>query len=45
MLAEQPLEVPLTAIGQFIAEPGLWAHGEGGGRTRLAPQGWQHEFH
>ena len=25
MLTEQPLGVPLTDIGEFVAEPGLWS--------------------
>jgi thiamine-monophosphate kinase len=45
MLAEQPLGVPLTAIGQFVAEPGLWQVGGAGNRIALVPRGYQHEFH
>ena len=30
MLAEQPVGVPLTEIGQFVAEPGLWLEDAGG---------------
>ena len=37
MLAEQPLGVPLTAIGEFIAEPGLWQREGDGPRPPLAP--------
>ena len=44
MLAEQPLATPLTAIGEFIAEPGLWQRQATGPRTPLAPRGWEHEF-
>ena len=44
MLADQPLEVPLTAIGQFIAEPGLWQADAAGNRARLVPRGYQHEL-
>jgi thiamine-monophosphate kinase len=44
MLAEQPLQVPLTAIGRFVTEPGLWEALADGGQRRLAPQGWQHQF-
>ena len=44
MLAEQPLEVPLTVIGEFIAEPGVWQAGADGLRLPLVPRGWQHEF-
>ncbi len=44
MLAEQPLAVPLTQIGEFIREPGLW-QADAGGRIRpLVPKGYQHEF-
>ena len=44
MLAEQPLGVPLTAIGQFVAEPGLWQVDAAGHRVPLVPRGYQHEF-
>jgi thiamine-monophosphate kinase len=43
-LAEQPLGVPLTEIGRFVAERGLWQLDESGGRRPLAPQGYLHEF-
>jgi thiamine-monophosphate kinase len=44
MLAEQPLGVPLTAIGEFVAQPGLWQR-EGSGALRpLSPRGWQHQL-
>ncbi|MDH3716871.1 MAG: thiamine-phosphate kinase [Planctomycetota bacterium] len=41
MLAEQPLAVPLTRVGEFIVEPGLWQQ-EGDQRTRLQPLGYEH---
>jgi thiamine-monophosphate kinase len=44
MLAEQPLDVPLTAIGQFIPQRGLWQVDAGGHHVPLAPSGFQHEF-
>ena len=44
MLAEQPLGVPLTSIGQFVAEPGLWQEDARGQRRPLARRGYQHEF-
>ena len=44
MVAEQPLGVPLSVIGQFLAEPGLWQTDAAGGRRALRPAGWQHEF-
>ena len=44
MLADQPLAVPLTSIGQFVEEPGLWQTDARGGRLPLVPRGYQHEF-
>jgi thiamine-monophosphate kinase len=44
MLADQPLEVPLTAIGRFVAEAGLWQADAQGGRQKLAPRGWEHRL-
>lgn len=42
MLAEQPLQVSLTDIGEFVAEPGLWLQETGVGRRPFVPRGWQH---
>ena len=42
MLAEQPLCVPLTDIGEYTAEPGLWQSNAAGERRPLAPRGWEH---
>ncbi|HEY4312492.1 MAG TPA: thiamine-phosphate kinase [Pirellulales bacterium] len=42
MLADQPLDVPLTAIGQFVADRGLWQVDKHGATTPLAPRGFQH---
>jgi thiamine-monophosphate kinase len=44
MLSEQPLSVPLTDIGEFVAEPGLWVQEAGGGRRPLTPRGWEHNL-
>jgi thiamine-monophosphate kinase len=44
MLAEQPLGVPLTEIGRFVAERGLWQLDESGRRQPLAPRGYLHKF-
>jgi thiamine-monophosphate kinase len=44
LLAEQPLDVPLTAIGEFIIEPGLWQREGKGPRRPLVPRGWEHQF-
>lgn len=42
VLGERPLDAPLTAIGEFVAEPGLWALDASGKREPLAPRGWVH---
>ncbi|NQT12538.1 MAG: thiamine-monophosphate kinase, partial [Planctomycetes bacterium] len=44
MLAEQPLDVPLTSIGEFIPEQGLWQVDARGRELPLLPSGYQHEF-
>jgi thiamine-monophosphate kinase len=44
MLAEQPLSMPLTDIGEFVAEPGLWIREAGGDRRPLTPRGWEHNL-
>jgi thiamine-monophosphate kinase len=44
MLADQPLDVPLTSIGEFIREPGLWQVDARGRELPLLPRGYQHEF-
>jgi thiamine-monophosphate kinase len=44
MLAEQPLSIPLTAIGKFTTEPGLWQRDEAGNITPLEPRGYLHQF-
>lgn len=42
ILAEQPLHVSLTDIGEFMAEPGLWLQKTGVGRRPFVPRGWEH---
>jgi len=44
ILAEQPLDVPLSSIGEFIREPGLWQVDARGRELPLLPRGYQHEF-
>ena len=44
MLAEQPLKIPLTQIGEFTEKPGLWQVDSQGNRTELIPRGWQHRL-
>lgn len=42
MLRDQPLDVPLTRIGTFTAELGLWIEESGGRRRPLPPRGYEH---
>ncbi|HVX14390.1 MAG TPA: thiamine-phosphate kinase [Pirellulales bacterium] len=42
MVAEQPLDVPLGIVGQFVSEPGLWQVAPTGGRMPLVPRGYLH---
>jgi thiamine-monophosphate kinase len=44
MLTEQPIDVPLTDIGEIVAQPGLRARDTDGRVRRLEPTGYQHEF-
>jgi thiamine-monophosphate kinase len=39
---QQPLDCPITCIGELIAERGLWQSTDDGKRTLLEPKGWQH---
>jgi thiamine-monophosphate kinase len=41
ILRDQPLDCPITSIGELIAEHSLWQQ-SAGGRTLLEPIGWQH---
>ncbi len=42
LLGDQPLDVPLTRIGTFTPEPGLWIEGPEGRRQPLPPRGYEH---
>jgi thiamine-monophosphate kinase len=42
ILRDQPLDVPITSIGEFIAEPGLWESLPNGSRRALVPRGYEH---
>lgn len=42
MLRDQPLDVPLTRIGEMVVAPGLWQVDADGNRAPLAPAGYQH---
>ncbi|MBN2021325.1 MAG: thiamine-monophosphate kinase [Pirellulales bacterium] len=42
IIADQPLEIPMTDIGQFVAESGLWQTDRRHGHRPLTPRGWEH---
>jgi thiamine-monophosphate kinase len=42
ILRDQPLAVPVTAIGEFVAEPGLWESSADGSLRPLVPRGYEH---
>lgn len=42
ILSDQPLDVPVTRIGRFTPEPGLWRIAADGARQVLQPRGYQH---
>lgn len=42
LVARQPLDCGLNAIGQFVAEKGLWQVGASGTRQPLVPRGYEH---
>jgi thiamine-monophosphate kinase len=44
LIARQPLQVPLTQIGQFIGEAGLFGRGENGTLQPLKPRGYEHRL-
>lgn len=44
MLAEQPLGVRVTEIGEFIEGRGLWQRTAQGTAKPLTPRGWEHDF-
>jgi len=44
LLAHQALGVPITQIGSFVSDPGLFASGADGKRRPLAPRGYEHRL-
>lgn len=42
LLHDQPLATPLTRIGRFLAEPGMWGLAPDGARAPLSPRGFRH---
>jgi thiamine-monophosphate kinase len=45
ILSVQPLEIPVTRIGEVVAEPGLWQVSSDGSRGHLAARGFEHRAH
>lgn len=43
IVEQQPLDVPVTDIGEVIVERGLWQRNAAGAKKPLTPQGWQHQ--
>lgn len=44
LIARQPVDAPLTQIGYFVAEPGLFAGSPDGTRSPLTPHGYEHRL-
>jgi len=44
IVAEQPLGVPVTDVGRFVSEPGLWQTDRRAGRRPLLPRGFEHRL-
>jgi thiamine-monophosphate kinase len=42
ILADQPLAVPVSVIGEMVQPPGLWQRLPGGQLARLEPLGYEH---
>ncbi len=43
IMAENPLDIPITCIGHMTREPGLWSLQSDGSLEPLEPAGYQHE--
>jgi thiamine-monophosphate kinase len=42
ILRSQPLDCPITHVGELVAQPGLWQQSKTGERGALKPIGWVH---
>jgi thiamine-monophosphate kinase len=42
IVADRSIDIPVTRIGEFVAEPGLWLRDEAGECQSLAPRGYEH---
>jgi thiamine-monophosphate kinase len=45
IVREQILDIPVTCIGEFIDQPGLWERMPDGTRHPLTPRGYEHKLH
>jgi len=36
--------VPLSDVGQFVLEHGLWSQGQSANRQQISPRGFEHHF-
>ncbi len=43
IIADQPLDIPVTRIGELVETPGLWQADATGKRLPLVPQGFEHQ--
>jgi thiamine-monophosphate kinase len=43
ILRDQPLECPITHVGELVSDLGLWQQGAHGRRRPLEPIGWLHQ--
>jgi thiamine-monophosphate kinase len=43
ILHDQPLDCPLSRVGELVAQGGLWQQSKTGERTALKPIGWVHK--
>ncbi len=44
MIRDQPLGIPITRIGQFVEQRGLWSRSQDGSREPLTPRGYEHQL-
>ena len=42
LLKDQPLPVPISRVGRFVAKSGLWRRTADGARQPLSPRGYLH---
>jgi len=42
LLRDQPLDIPITHIGECIEDSGLWQREADGSLTAITPRGYEH---